>query len=79
MPLLTITNETNAQVSQLPYLRKRNSDNYLNGEDGGAGGAEDPAEQKKKVIVIMARLHPGETHSSFVIHSIINFLLSNDT
>jgi murein tripeptide amidase MpaA len=37
-------------------------------------------QEKKKVqkqtIVIIGRQHSGETHSSFIIHGLINFLLS---
>ena len=39
-------------------------------------------DKKKKVqkptIVILGRQHSGETHSSFIIHGLINFLLSRD-
>lgn len=30
----------------------------------------------KKTIVMVGRLHPGETHSSWLIHGFIRFLLS---
>ena len=32
----------------------------------------------KPVILIIGRQHPGETHSSFVIHGLINFLISSN-
>ena len=32
----------------------------------------------KPIIFIIARQHSGETHSSFVIHGFINFLLSQE-
>jgi murein tripeptide amidase MpaA len=35
--------------------------------------------QNKKVIVLTARVHPGETVSSFKIQGIIDFLISNDS
>ena len=30
------------------------------------------------VVMIMGRQHSGETHSSFIIHGLINFLVSTD-
>jgi murein tripeptide amidase MpaA len=35
-------------------------------------------EQKKKIVVITGRVHPGETNSSWIVHGIIKFLLSKD-
>lgn len=32
---------------------------------------------RKKTIVMVGRLHPGETHSSWLIHGFIRFLLSD--
>ena len=34
--------------------------------------------KSKKTILINGRMHPGETHASWVIHSIIRFLCSTD-
>lgn len=34
--------------------------------------------KKRPVIVIVGRQHPGITYSSFVIHGILNFLLSDE-
>ena len=34
--------------------------------------------QRKKVIVITGRVHPGESHASWIVHGIIKFLLSKD-
>ena len=34
--------------------------------------------KEKPVIVVISRQHSGETHSSFVVHGLINFLLSKD-
>ena len=33
---------------------------------------------EKPVVVIVGRQHSGETHSSFIIHGFINFLVSKD-
>ena len=33
---------------------------------------------RKPTIVVMGRQHSGETHSSFIIHGLINYLLSKD-
>ena len=33
---------------------------------------------KKQCVVVVARVHPGETNSSFVMHGLIKFLLSKD-
>ena len=33
-------------------------------------------QKRKKTIVMVGRLHPGETHSSWLIHGFIRFLLS---
>lgn len=35
-------------------------------------------EVRKKVVVITGRVHPVETHASWVVHGIIKFLLSKD-
>lgn len=32
--------------------------------------------KRKKTIIMVGRLHPGETHSSWLIHGFIRFLLS---
>ena len=32
----------------------------------------------KAVVMVIGRQHSGETHSSFIIHGLINFLLSKD-
>ncbi len=34
------------------------------------------SDKRKKTVVVVGRLHPGETHSSWVIHGLIRFLLS---
>ena len=31
---------------------------------------------QKQTVVVIGRQHSGETHSSFIIHGLINFLLS---
>mmetsp|Transcript_41330 Transcript_41330/g.62965 ORF Transcript_41330/g.62965 Transcript_41330/m.62965 type:complete len:156 (+) Transcript_41330:962-1429(+) len=38
----------------------------------------DKKKNQKPTIVILGRQHSGETHSSFIIHGMINFLLSRD-
>ena len=35
-------------------------------------------EARKKVLVITGRVHPGETNGSWIVHGIIEFLLSKD-
>ena len=32
--------------------------------------------EDKPILVVIGRQHPGETHSSFIIHGFINFLAS---
>ena len=34
--------------------------------------------QRKKVIVMTGRVHPGETNASWIVHGVIKFLLSKD-
>ena len=34
---------------------------------------------EKPIIVVLGRQHSGETHSSFIIHGFLNFLISKDT
>ena len=36
------------------------------------------SKKQKPVVVVIARQHPGETHASFVVHGLINYLLSKD-
>lgn len=38
----------------------------------------DSEKRKKKYIVMTARVHPGESNSSYIMHGIIKFLLSQD-
>ena len=41
--------------------------------------ANDPSElSKRKVIILSARIHPGETNSSWMIQGVIDFVLSDD-
>ena len=35
-------------------------------------------EKEKPILFIIGRQHPGETHSNFIIHGLINFLISRD-
>lgn len=35
-----------------------------------------PLLDERPIILIIGRQHPGETHSSFIIHGLINYLLS---
>ena len=35
-------------------------------------------EARKKVLIITGRVHPGETNGSWIVHGIIQFLLSKD-
>jgi len=35
-------------------------------------------QEEKPVILIIGRQHSGETHSSFIIHGFINFLVSRE-
>lgn len=35
-------------------------------------------ENRKKVIIITGRVHPGESNSSWIVHGMIKFLLSQD-
>jgi murein tripeptide amidase MpaA len=37
---------------------------------------DDPEWQKKRIVYIQGRLHPGETASSWIIHGLISFLIS---
>jgi len=39
-------------------------------------GGEPKHEEEKPVIFIIGRQHPGETLSSFIIHGLINYLLT---
>jgi murein tripeptide amidase MpaA len=34
--------------------------------------------QSKPSIVIIGRQHPGKTHASFILHGMVNFLISRD-
>ena len=36
------------------------------------------ASLQKKTIVLTGRVHPGETPSSFILHGLMEFLVSND-
>jgi len=38
----------------------------------------DSKQPKKPVIMLIGRQHSGETHSSFIIHGLINFLISKN-
>lgn len=35
--------------------------------------------KNRKGIVLMARIHPGESNSSFIMHGAINFLISDSS
>jgi hypothetical protein len=32
---------------------------------------------KKKIVLVTGRIHPGETHSSFIIEGLVQFLISD--
>ena len=34
--------------------------------------------QRKKVVIVTGRVHPGESNSSWIVHGLIKFLLSKD-
>uniref|UniRef100_A0A1I7XYQ8 Peptidase_M14 domain-containing protein n=1 Tax=Steinernema glaseri TaxID=37863 RepID=A0A1I7XYQ8_9BILA len=41
--------------------------------------ADESLNRKPKVVFVMGRVHPGETPASFVVHGLIQFLISDDT
>lgn len=45
-------------------------------ENSDCSNGEEP--QRKKIILISGRIHPGEPHSSFIIEGLIRFLVSED-
>uniref|UniRef100_A0AAF5D4S0 Cytosolic carboxypeptidase N-terminal domain-containing protein n=1 Tax=Strongyloides stercoralis TaxID=6248 RepID=A0AAF5D4S0_STRER len=38
----------------------------------------DPFDSNREIVVISARVHPGETNSSWIMHGILKFLLNNE-
>jgi murein tripeptide amidase MpaA len=45
----------------------------------GLGPEDENLYGKKPIVMVIGRQHSGETHSSFIIHGLINFLVSKDT
>jgi murein tripeptide amidase MpaA len=43
----------------------------ISNKNSDTGSFED-----KPIIIVIGRQHPGETHSSFIIHGFLNFILS---
>lgn len=90
IPLLTITSSINTpqrdRAEQSPSLLK----DFLVAEDTGGLDRDDLAKyrseckrqlvaaEKKKVLVVAARIHPGEACGSFVMEGFLRFLVSED-
>ena len=81
--------QVQTHIEFLKGLDDENYYNFLRYESAGVsrGGVDVPVikvtsvekgKKEKPIIVVISRQHSGETHSSFIVHGLINFLLSKD-
>ena len=81
--------QTLTHIEFLKSLDDENYYNFLRFESAGRSraGVDVPivkltsvekGKKEKPVVVVISRQHSGETHSSFVVHGLMNFLLSKD-
>ena len=63
---------------QAPFLKLSNIGKSIGGLNIPIVKVTSVGDTVKPVIMIMGRQHSGETHSSFIIHGLINFLVSRD-
>jgi len=81
IPILKISNP-NPKFEPEKKRKRKNKKTTEAEEEQQEAAAEDPNKPKefsvKPVVLIIGRQHCGETHSSFIIHGMLNFLLSRN-
>lgn len=77
---IPIVKISNSNPNYTPMKRRKKSDKEKSKKDKGEEKDDfnEPEYSTKPVLFIIGRQHCGETHSSFIIHGLINFLCSRN-
>lgn len=70
IPMITITSRLNSDPNQYNLVK-------LSEFEDNESKVSIPMYTRKKYVVIVARVHPGETVSSFMIEGIVKYLTAN--
>lgn len=70
IPMITITSRLNTDLNEYNLVK-------LTEFETNDSKVSIPMYKRKKYVIIMARVHPGETVSSFIIEGLVRYLTGN--